>query len=198
MFNPFRFLKFLNKPKPLEITPYQKSTVQKSTTINKKEGQFSLGPRPAIDGNERIELEEEIRKNVSLIENIDTIYHSEIAKAVISSLTSANGRNDLVRDLQKYQGMTLEISQLIADDQTRKMNAFLNVRRMKKMGVKKFEWVHVASSHPRKLHEELNGKIFGFDDPPIIQKDPEIRGLPAQLFNCHCQMVPVFDFEERE
>ncbi len=107
-------------------------------------------------------------------------------------------RNDLVRDLQKYQGMTLEISQLIADDQTRKMNAFLNVRRMKKMGVKKFEWVHVASSHPRKLHEELNGKIFSFDDPPIIQKDPEIRGLPAQLFNCHCQMVPVFDFEERE
>jgi len=87
-------------------------------------------------------------------------------------------------------------ARMIAHDQTRKAYNNLNRGRMEKLGLKKFKWLHTGgSAHPRKLHQMLNGLVFSFDDPPIIDEKTGERGIPGQAINCRCRMQVVLDLE---
>lgn len=163
------------------------------SSLQELSGGLSLGTRK-LDPDTREILKATIEENVGLIKSIPQKYLGQVQGAVMRSITSKNGMNDLIPQLQKYKGITYRRARFIASDQTRKANANLSTGRLQKLGVEKFEWIHTASPHPRHLHEKLDGQIFRFDNPPIIQKDPEIRGLPAQLPGCRCKALPVFEF----
>ncbi len=165
------------------------------SSLRKLSGGLSLGTRK-LDYDSTQVLKAAAAENVALIKSIPSQYLNKVEGAVYRSITHPEGRDYLIREIKRTNQVTARRATMIAGDQTRKVNMALTAGRMQKVGVKKFEWIHVPSSHPRELHVKLDGKVCKFDDPPIIQKDPEIRGYPAQLINCKCQMRPVFDFEE--
>lgn len=164
-------------------------------SLKKLSGGLSLGTRK-LDYDSTQVLKAAAAENVALIKSIPSQYLGRIEGAVYRSITHPEGRDYLIKEIKRTNQVTARRAVMIAGDQTRKVNAALTAGRMQKVGVKKFEWVHVASSHPRSLHVALDGKICTWDKPPVIQKTPEIRGYPAQLPNCKCQCIPVFDFEE--
>lgn len=164
-------------------------------SLKKLSGGLSLGTRK-LDYDSTQVLKAAAAENVALIKSIPQQYLQRIEGAVYRSITHPEGRDYLIREIKRTNQVTERRATMIAGDQTRKVNAALTAGRMQKVGVKKFEWVHVASSHPRELHVKLDGKICKWDDPPVIQRNPEIRGYPAQLVNCKCQCIPVFEFEE--
>lgn len=132
-----------------------------------------------------------------LIKSISNKYLSEVQGAVMRSIASGNGLADLVPFLEKHKGITERRARMIARDQTRKAYNNLNRGRMEKLGLKKFEWLHTGGSdHPRKLHINYSGKIFSFDDLPIIDENTGERGIPGQAINCRCRMRPVLEFED--
>lgn len=141
-----------------------------------------------------------IRENVALIKSIPEKYFLEIQGAVMRSVQTGQGVSDLEKQLGKYEGVTKRRAALIARDQTSKATTAINRARMKGLGVKKFEWLHsYGGKEPRELHKDyLNGKIFDLDDPPVIDERTGERGLPGQLINCRCRMIPVISFEAEE
>ncbi len=164
-------------------------------SLKKLSGGLSIGARK-LDYDSTQVLKAAAAENVSLITSIPSEYLGRVEGAVYRSITHPEGRDYLIREIKRTNQVTAKRAAMIAGDQTRKVNMALTAGRMQKVGVKKFEWIHVPSSYPRELHVRLDGKICKFDDPPIIQRNPEIRGYPAQLINCKCQCRPVFDFEE--
>ena len=62
-------------------------------------------------------------------------------------------------------------------------------------GFTEFKWITNLDGRERKLHKELNGKIFRFDDPPVIYIDEKRgtiqKGLPGETYNCRCTFIPV-------
>ncbi len=67
---------------------------------------------------------------------------------------------------------------------------------MNQNGITHFQWNHSGGSlNPRKDHQDLDGKIFPIDEPPIIDSSGT-RGYPAQLPNCRCFMTPILDLEK--
>lgn len=58
-------------------------------------------------------------------------------------------------------------------------------------GFTKFKWITNLDGRERPLHKKLNGQIFSFDNPPIIDERTGQKGLPAQTYNCRCSMIPV-------
>ena len=68
---------------------------------------------------------------------------------------------------------------------------------MQGLGVKKFKWLHsMGGKEPRPLHKNvLNGNVYSFDDPPVIDERTGERGLPGVLINCRCRMLPVIEFK---
>lgn len=67
-------------------------------------------------------------------------------------------------------------------------------------GFQEFKWITNLDGRERELHKQLNGKIFRFDDPPIIyinEKRGTIqKGLPGETYNCRCTFVPVLSKEQ--
>ena len=62
-------------------------------------------------------------------------------------------------------------------------------------GITEFKWYTNIDGRERPLHKELNGHVFRFDDPPIIDERTGEKGLPAQTYNCRCTFAPVINKE---
>jgi SPP1 gp7 family putative phage head morphogenesis protein len=145
-----------------------------------------------------------INENVSLIKSIPAKYFVEISGAVMRSISIGQGGSlgDLQETIEKYGNMSKRRAQLIALDQTRKAYNTINRQRLMDLGFSQFEWAHSGGSqHPRKSHVAMSGKIFRFDDPPVINQEnlkyeaPQ-RGFPGDAPNCRCTMGPVINWEE--
>ena len=145
-----------------------------------------------------------IAENVSLIKSIPQTYLKNVTGAVMRSITQGHSVLTLTQEIAKYSKQSKRHVRLLALDQTRKAYNSINKQRMQAVGIKQFEWIHSGGGqHPRKSHEALSGKIFSFDDLPVInleqvQKVYEgpIKGIPGQAINCKCTMRPVIKFEE--
>jgi len=137
-----------------------------------------------------------IAENVGLIKSIPSQYLTQVQGAVMRSITTGNGMQDLFPALNKYGEITERRARLIARDQTRKVYNNLNAGRMKAVGVQKYEWCHSnGDREPRPLHlNVLNGQIFSLDNPPVIDEKTGQRGKPGDLINCTCFMRPIVDF----
>ena len=138
-----------------------------------------------------------IKQNVALIKSIPREYFLEIEGEVMRSIQTGRGMADLQPFLEKRYGITKRRAALIARDQTSKATAAINRARMQGLGVKKFKWLHsMGGKEPRPLHKNvLNGKVYSFDDPPVIDERTGERGLPGVLINCRCRMLPVIEFK---
>lgn len=136
-----------------------------------------------------------IAENVSLIKSIPSQYMQKVAGAVMRSITTGGGLADLQPQIKEYGGMTERRAENLALDQTRKVYNNIGAKREQAVGIKKFEWIHSGGGlHPRLDHIELDGQIFSYDDPPIIDEKTGERGFPSQLPNCKCTRRPVIDF----
>lgn len=166
------------------------------SSMKKLSGGLSLGTRK-LDADTKEVMKASIAENVSLIKSIPQKYLGRVEGIVMRSITHPEGRNYLTKELAKSYDITKKRAKFIANDQTRKLNQAVSAGRLQKLGVKKFEWVHVSNSHPRKDHQELDGKIFEWSKPPIINKKTKLRGYPAQEPGCHCEALPVFEFDAK-
>lgn len=141
-----------------------------------------------------------IKQNVALIKSIPATYFEKIEGEVMRSIQTGRGMADLQPAIENLGVVTKKRAALIARDQTSKATTAINRARMQGLGIKKFKWLHSAGGkEPRPLHlNVLNGNVYSLDNPPVIDDRTGERGLPGQLINCRCRMVPVIEFTAEE
>ncbi len=191
---------FAKWSKPLAVQAVsdanKSSNIAVNTSIKQLSGGLTLDPQSI--SSEMIEiLNASTVENIALIKSISEKYLNGVQQAVMRSVTTGNGVQDLIPYLQHSEEITYRRAKMIAYDQTRKAFNSMNAGRMDKLGIKQFEWLHSGGSNePRKLHVALSGKIFSLDDLPIIgtMNGEEVRGKPGDLPNCRCRMLPVIKF----
>lgn len=137
-----------------------------------------------------------VAQNVGLIKNIPSSYFDQIKGAVMRSIQSGgHGTKEIFDEINSYGVVTKQRASQIARDQTSKATTAVNNARMQSLGIKKFEWMHTSrAKHPRQLHQSYDGQIFCLSEPPIIDEQTGERGLPGQLINCGCRMIPVITY----
>ncbi len=140
-----------------------------------------------------------ITENVSLITTIPDDYFKNVTGAVMRSITTGGGMDELVRNLHKYYGTSDNKARNVAADQSRKAYNAINKQRMMATNYKEYEWLHSGGGlHPRPDHVAMDGNIYSFDKPPVIDKKTGERGIPGQAINCRCTMRPVYRLENGE
>jgi len=136
-----------------------------------------------------------VAENVGLIKSIASRYLEQVQGSVMRSITTGNGLQGLVPALEQYEGVTKRRARNIALDQTRKTYNAINKGRMQAIGIQSFKWLHSGGgAHPREDHVEMDGRVYRFDNLPVIDQRTGERGIPGQAPNCRCTMTPVFDF----
>lgn len=140
-----------------------------------------------------------IANNVALIKSIPEQYFQKAQGAIFRAITDGKGLADIHDFFGEQYGVETRRAKNVALDQTRKTYNALNKGRVQKAGVKKFEWLHSGGGlHPRPLHQSYNGRIFSYDNLPVIDEATGEKGIPGQAINCGCTMRPVIEFDKGE
>lgn len=134
-----------------------------------------------------------------LIKRVPAEQIQQVQGDMMRSITQGEGLKDLIPALREREVKVKNWARNVALDQTRKTYSTINRTRAQEVGVRKFRWIHSGGSNdPRKYHMQhypagLNGGVFDFDDPPVIDQRTGERGYPAQAPYCGCIMQFVLD-----
>ena len=102
----------------------------------------------------------------------------------------AEGLASRIRD--EY-GVSKTRADLIARQETSNFMAAYRAARATDAGLKRYVWTAVRDPRTRPLHKKLNGQIFYYNKPPIIDEHTGQRGNPGQTFRCRCVDRPVIE-----
>lgn len=126
--------------------------------------------------------------NVGLIKSIPEQYFEKVEGVVLRGAQVGRLPRDIAEDIVNQFGVTERRAALIARDQVAKFNGNLTQLRQKAVGVTKYIWSSSGDERVRPEHQERDGKIFSWDDPPP-------GGHPGEDIACRCVALPVFEEE---
>ena len=163
-----------------------------NTLVNKEIG-VDITAVIADEGLEDF-LEAQVNKNVALIKSIPDEYFKAIETIVMNG--TANGMRweqmareiGGVKDISSINGKLQNRIKLIARNETSNINASINKRRQENLNIKEFKWVTSEDERVRDSHARLNGKVFSWDDLPVVDG---VSTSPGQPINCRCIAVPI-------
>lgn len=170
------------------------SAVQVRLSLKEAAEQITIPTTSLQSGKMKDVMEALTQESAELFKTIAPEFHNDIQSAVMNSIVNGTGYKELKEFFDAHADSTLNYAKLRTLDQTRKAFNSLSRERMQAVGIESFEWLHTGGgAHPRKLHQDLNGKTFRFDDPPFIgvMYGVDVYGYPGQLPNCRCRQRPV-------
>lgn len=128
------------------------------------------------------------RDNVGLITNM----LAEQLDRVAELLNRYDNTNpfDLADQLQSEFSFTRARAELIARDQTLKLNGDITQDAHRQAGIEEYIWSTSKDSSVRDRHEDLEGTRQRWDDPPVINDRGE-TGHPGDDYQCRCVAVPI-------
>ena len=138
-------------------------------------------------------MKDAVDANVELITSIPEQYFDRLAETISESWTEGDRHEDLAVDVAHIGDVTESRAELIARDQTSKMNAAFNKVRQTSVGIEKYTWQTAEDERVRESHAELDGQTFPWDEPPTV--DGEAVN-PGEAINCRCVAAPVLDLDD--
>ena len=139
-------------------------------------------------------LEAQVNKNVTLIKSVPSEYFKSIETVVMNGTANGLRWQEMAReiggikDISSVNGKLQNRIKLIARNETSNINASINKRRQENLGIAEFKWKTAEDERVRGSHAKLDGKIFSWDDLPIVDG---VKTSPGQPINCRCVAVPV-------
>jgi uncharacterized protein with gpF-like domain len=150
-------------------------------------------------------------ENVDLIQSIPDEMLEQVGDVLEKAWESGARVETLSDALQARFGVSESKGDLIARDQTLKLNGQLARERQQAAGITRYVWSTSSDErvrgnpsgkypNPSKTgrivsdHYHLNGKTFTYGEPPITNEATGARNEPSQDYQCRCVAAPVLDF----
>lgn len=141
-------------------------------------------------------LEASALDNTRLITTIPDQYLNQVQSIVMTNMRSGLLPRNIIGQLQDQFGVTKRRAQLIARDQTSKINGEISKSRQEGAGFEFFQWQTAEDARVRDDHDRLEEQDIGFgpgvyrwDNPPKDEKG--VRVIPGSPINCRCVAIPV-------
>lgn len=137
-------------------------------------------PEPSM----RAEIAKRRDESIQLVERASREYAGSV-RDVFSNPDNVGLRvDDLKKQLQERGAVSESRAELIARDQTLKVNGAITEVRQKSAGVDAYIWSTSLDERVREEHAALEGQTFSWSSPPSV-------GHPGQDYQCRCVAVPV-------
>lgn len=125
---------------------------------------------------------------------IDTVRDSSdtfiaiMTSKLINDIIKAKSTKQLVKSLNTRKGQASRKATTIATDQSFYYSGRVRRQTYQDNNVRMFKWKTKGDSHVRDSHAELNGEVFAYEDPPLVDG---VQLLPSDAFGCRCEDEPV-------
>lgn len=111
-----------------------------------------------------------------------------IQKNALDGYRSSSFIKELEHDFQ----MSHSKAKFLARQETALLMSQFREERYKSAGVRRYRWSTSGDQRVRPYHKRLNGQIFSWDNPPIVDAYGH-RAHPGQDFGCRCIAIPIID-----
>ena len=133
-----------------------------------------------------------VKDNVNLIKTRPQETLGKMMNIVNDGFMQGQTTDEIAQKISKAYGYDAYWAKFLARDQMAKLNAEITQRAQQDAGITRYEWSTSDDSRVRKSHAELDGKIFSWDDPPVVDATGR-RCHPGQDYQCRCVALPIFD-----
>lgn len=142
-------------------------------------------------------------ENVRRIKSIPYDTLGELESLIFESYTNGVSVRKLQELIQDKYDVTKKHALAIARDQIASLNADITKAQQTDAGVKEYRWATAKDRRVRECHNELDGKVFSWNNPPEMWYRSKSRGKvmtgrrchPGEDIGCRCVAIPIFDFE---
>ncbi len=148
-----------------------------------------IGPALTMAPDVQMALDFHTRANIDLIKSIPDQYFDKIAETVRDNVQAGLRFEDIADSIAHIGGVTDSRANLIARDQTSKMNGAFNEIRQTDLGIEGYIWQGAEDERERETHLANEGLFFRWDDPPDT-------GHPGADIQCRCVALPYFDLDD--
>lgn len=135
------------------------------------------------------------RENVALITSIPEQHLERVRKVIAEAFTEGTRWESVVDRVKRIGRITENRAKLIARDQVAKMTSDFSRVRQTDMGIKRYRWSGIMDSRERPSHRKLEGKVFRWDKPPLVDGE---HVHPGQAVNCRCVPIAIVDLDDME
>jgi len=133
------------------------------------------------------------KNNADLITSVPQSTISNLRNVVKEGYLAGRSNAAIGREIQQAYGVDRRKAQFWARDQIAKLNSDLTREQQKDAGVDEYVWSDSGDARVRDRHEELNGKRFSWNAPPVVDRRTGRRCHPGEDYNCRCVALPVFN-----
>lgn len=135
-------------------------------------------------------LEAAALRNASLIKGLTDDLTKKVSQDTLNALIAGDSVAALKERIKHSLNTSDSRAQLIAQDQTSKLNADLNKKRHQEAGIDSYIWRTSHDERVRPRHAALEGNKYKYDEPTGAED-----GLPpGQPIRCRCIAQAVVDF----
>lgn len=143
----------------------------------------------------RLVMDDWVNSNVDLIKSVKDKSLSSMKSIVKQGFLDGRTTTAIMKDIHRSYDMDKRHARFIARDQMAKLNSELTRMQQEDAGVSQYTWSDSGDGRVRARHKELDGKVFRWDDPPIVDKKTGRRCHPGQDYRCRCCAIPFFDID---
>lgn len=143
---------------------------------------------PQVDLIREDLIEQFRRHNVGLIKRMADEHIADLEQTLRVGQGKGLRHEQIAKQIDERLNVGRNRARLIARDQTQKITSQINTARQQAAGIEEFKWSTSRDGAVRPSHAELEGRIFRYDNPPIVDDEPTLPGLPVQ---CRCIAIPI-------
>lgn len=133
--------------------------------------------------------------NLKLIKSLQATQVDQLRDVMKTATEQGWHRARLREEIEKRFEVSRSHADLIARDQTLKLNSALTQARHTALGIEEYEWSTSNDERVREEHAALDGKRFRWDDPPEVDGE---RVHPGEAVQCRCVAAAVLSWLEEE
>lgn len=146
-------------------------------------------------------LQKWVADNVARIRSIPNDTLRQMEEIILNGYREGKLVRDIRVEIQDTYNVSKQKATMIARDQISSLNAALTKMQQQDAGVKKYRWSSSHDERVRECHQEFNGKVFSWDDPPEAWYSTKSKGIvytgrkchPGEDYCCRCVAIPIFE-----
>jgi SPP1 gp7 family putative phage head morphogenesis protein len=154
-------------------------------------GKYGLDLTIGFNSNAtRAALSMKVKENVQLIKTMSDRHFSSLQSNVLSAITQGKRVEEIESIIDDRFSSMESNAELIARDQVGKLNGQLTEMTQTEMGLTRYRWRGVGDQRERDSHRALEGEVFSWAEPPIVDGESVNPGIAIQ---CRCYAEPVIE-----
>lgn len=176
------------KPKADREKSELRKELEKTITVSPESEKKGDIQRAKLNESKREFIKKEYTENIDL--SIRTFTNKEATRlrelVEQNALYGLANNKNLVQTIQKEFNTTLQKATFLARNETGIFVAKYHEAKARELGLTTYVWYGVNDEREREYHKKLNGLVFDFDNPPIVDAKGK-RANPGFDYNCRCQ-----------